>query len=92
MVQTWWQELQFVVDSADYFTDLTEKFHHQEPLINLLFADLILVLYGRILNEKGAEAMAKRLDAKLLDNSSNIKNLADIVLSYDYLKDVEVFQ
>ena len=33
--------------------------------------------------------MAKRLDAKLFDDSSNMKNLADVVLSYDYLKDVE---
>ena len=33
--------------------------------------------------------MAKRPEAKLFDDSSNMKSLADIVLSYNYLKDVK---
>ena len=60
-----------------------KKVHREEPLIHLLFAELrefIIVLSGFILNEKGAEAMAKRLDAKLLDDSSNTKSLMDIVV------------
>ena len=85
-------ELQFVTDSSDYFTEFTENCHRDEPWIHLLFAqirELILVLPWRILSGKSAEAMAKRLDAKLFDDSSNMKILADVVLSYDYLKDVE---
>ncbi|KAK2707953.1 hypothetical protein QYM36_015587 [Artemia franciscana] len=49
----------------------------------------MLVLSGRILNERGAELIAKRLHAKLLDDLSNVKSLVDIVLSYDYLKYAE---
>ncbi|KAK2720817.1 hypothetical protein QYM36_004630 [Artemia franciscana] len=49
----------------------------------------MVVLSGFILNEKNAETMAKRLDAKLFDDLSNMEGLADILLSYDYLKDVE---
>ena len=80
------------MDSADYFADFTEKFQRDEPLIRLLFPELrklIILLAGLILNEKGAVAMAKSLYPKLLDNSSNRKSLADILLSCNYLKDVE---
>jgi predicted Zn-dependent peptidase len=85
-------ECQFIANSGDYFAEFTEKLHHDGPLIHLLFAELrelILVLSRRILKEKNAETMAKRLDAKLFDDLSNMKSLANIVLSYVYLKNVE---
>ncbi|KAK2715507.1 hypothetical protein QYM36_010197 [Artemia franciscana] len=49
----------------------------------------MVVLSGFILNGKNAETMAKRLDAKLFDDLSNMEGLVDIVLSCDYLKDVK---
>ena len=48
-------EFQFVANNADYFVKFTEKFHRDEPLIHLLFAEpreLILVLSGHISDEK----------------------------------------
>ena len=44
-----------VADSADYFAEFSEVFHHDEPLIHLVFAEqseLILVMSGRILNKE----------------------------------------
>ncbi|KAK2724908.1 hypothetical protein QYM36_001387, partial [Artemia franciscana] len=82
-------ECQFVVNSANYFAEFIKKLCHDEPLIYFLFAqlrELLLVLSGH--NEMNVEAVAKRQDATLFDDS-NMKSLADIVLSYNYLKYAE---
>jgi len=55
--------------------EFTEKLQLDEPLVRLLFAklwELIPVQFGRILSDKGAEALAKWLAAKLLDDSSKV--------------------